>query len=212
MLLSSLFPDLVLMVPGCPEPTMERALREAARQFCRDTYVVTEYTDPTDTVAGEQVIELTGLLDSSLEVVAVLETVVDGAVVPPVPQALMRNASRAYAAAAPGAPRATYGLSERELLLWPTPDAVYTVQFLVATAPTAAATRIADDLGGRWKYALIGKAASILAIQPNQAYSSSGVATHGELQYRSEVGKARVELNRSFGRGTRVSTHAVAWP
>lgn len=202
--LSDLFPDMTLMVPGCPTTTMERALREAARQFCRETYAVFEATDPETTTAGEPEIDLKGLVAGQKEVVAVLEVLVDGIAARPQSRDWLRASNPAYASLAPGRPRGTYRTGETKLTLWPTPDAAYEVQFTVATAPTAGATQLEDDLVNRWKFALIGRATALLSIQPDVSYSNPKLHDWGMAQYLSGVGKARIELNRSFGREARV--------
>lgn len=209
--LTDLVPDLALMVPGCPTPTMERALREAARQFCRETYAVSEVLGPETTVAGEAEIELRGLVAGQKEVVSVLETLVDGIALPPQPLDWLRTTDARYQLRAPGAPKATYRVGETKLALWPTPDGEYTVQFLVATSPTATASHLEDDLVNRWKGALIGGALATLCVHQGVSYSAPAMSKMGLEQYRSGVGKARVELNRSFGRQTHAAPRRASF-
>lgn len=204
MLLTSLLPDLILMVPGCPEPTAERALRDAARQFCRDTYVIAELSEEIPTAAGDPTVALSDLAESQREIVGVLEMYLDGRIIKQVSRDWLRNKSRKFSSALAGTPSEAYSIGETQLRLSPTPDDAYTLQFLLATAPTATATQIADDLGNRWKHALIGRAVSILCAHPEREYTNLKLVDYGARQYFAGVGKARVEVNRSFGRDARV--------
>lgn len=210
MLLTDLIPDLVLYVPGCPEPTMVRALRDAARRFCRDTYVITTLTDPAPTVVDESLVDLNDFADGQTEVIAVLDMMVDGEASASTPRDWLRNRYPRYINRS-GRPTAAYLEGETRLRLWPTPDAVYELQFVVATAPKATATQIDDDLGNRWKEAVIGKATFILASQSGVSYTSADNALLGAQMYARGVGQGRIELNRSFGRSTAVVQRGRDW-
>lgn len=208
--LSSLVPDLVLMVPGCPEPTMERALRDAARAFCRDTYLISELTDTTTTDPGESAVELAGLVSGQKEIVALMDVRVDGQFVGQTSIDTVRE-SIGFLDATTGRPRAAYQLGSQTVMLWPTPDAAYEVQFLVVTAPTSTATQLDDDLGNRWSEAVVNKAATTLMLQPGKPYSNPQLAMVTMQSYKHDVDRARIEFNRSYGRNLHVDMRGVSF-
>lgn len=201
--ISGLLPDLVLMVPGCPEPTMERAIRDAAREFCRDAAAIIELTYPDTSPAGEGVMELAGLASAQKEISSLLEVRIDGSVIGQLPLDYLRGRVD-YPTTAAGRPRAAFQTGPSQVTLWPTPDQAYDVQFLVSTAPTATATRLDPDLAGRWRSAVIHRAMAALAMQPDKSYTNPQLVAAGMALYRTEVSRARIEFNRSFGRSARV--------
>lgn len=211
MKLSDLYPDLVLYVPGCPDPTMERALRDAAREFCRETYAITETTDAITTVANEATVELTELATAQKEIVAALSTYVDGVMIQSIPRDSLRVRVPNYPSSDTGKPLVAYSEGEVRMRLYPVPDDAYDVIFEVATAPTARATQIDDDLGNRWKHAVIGRAVSILCQQPGTSYYDPTLAAAQYRFFMDGRNKARIERNRSFGRATFVTQRGSVW-
>lgn len=205
MLLTSLFQDLLLYVPGCPEPLAQYALVEAARKFCRDTFVITSVTDPITTTAGSNTLDLTQFSDGQTEIIGIIDVTSNELEIDTKSFDWLKRRFPWWQDISNAPPALVVGTSENQAFLWPTPDDSYTLQLTVATAPVQTALTIADDLGNRWKEAVLGYAMFRLCSQKGQAYTDPQMATLGLQMYSSDRNKARIEKNRAFGRSTQVT-------
>ena len=73
---SDLHPDVLMYVPGCPDPVLDQEIRNAAIEFFRRTRVWTEWLEPIYTSAGVREYDLD--LPSGSEVVRIEQATRNG--------------------------------------------------------------------------------------------------------------------------------------
>lgn len=73
---SSFYPDLLMHVPGCPDPVADQELRRAAREFFRRTRAWAVWLDAVTTAAGARTYDLDLPTDS--QVVRIEKATVNG--------------------------------------------------------------------------------------------------------------------------------------
>jgi len=199
--LSSFYSRLIPRVPGCPEPTANQALVDAAIAFADDTLVLREQLDTFSTVAGVQKYELDP--PSQQFVSRVLSVVADGRVL--TVASIHDVAPLDSPSGAPMTAFMTRNGSVYELNLHPTPDKVYPVNVVVATRPARGATSLEDDLYDRWCETVISGALARIHAIPNQPFSDPAIAQQQQALFMFGANKARME--GSFNRV--VSTQRV---
>ncbi len=194
---------LLPLVPGCPYPTAEQALRDSAIEFCEETHVVQVVTDPVSLVPDVQIYDLD--IPSQTEVSRVIKvwsgtrilTQVEPVLVD---SPLLYNNPVGGEYAATGNPRVVTVSQEGTVTLYPTPDTRAAANELltarVAIRPTRAATQVHDTLYTSWAEAVVAGAAFRLAGIPGAAFSDSALVTESHSRFRYFINRARIEANR----------------
>lgn len=211
MQLDSLLTDIVLYVPGCPEPTILRALAASARAFCQESQVIQIESDAVLTTAGIPDFDITDFGDANTDVIAVRSIRVDGKSISSKGQDWMRS-MRQYLDQTPAAKPTTYYMtSETTGKLFPTPDAsTYTLNFTLAVEPTLQATVIPDELGRRWNEGVIGGALMRLCLMPGERWTSADMAALGKGMYYTQLTKAKAAAMFSNSRQSRLVMNPIA--
>lgn len=197
----SLFmPRVLPYVMGCPEPMAIQAVVDYAIAFCEDSLVIRQKLDPVTTSPGTASYELDS--PAGQQVARVLQVWVG--------QELIHvTASDAPAPVNPptGRPRACYTTrtdSTLELVLFPPPNAVYTVTVEAALRPVRDAAALEDDLYNLWVEAIRLGAIGQLMQVPGQAFSDpmrgmdmAARALQLSRKARIEGGLGRVRANHT---------------
>lgn len=194
--LSDFYSRITPWVVGCPEPTINQALVDAAVRFCEDSKVIHQRTEPILTQANVSTYEVE--VPTQQRVGTVLDVYCNGKPLRPLVGDARPNPSDRT-----GTPTHYYGVrtdSEFLVQLHPTPDAEYSVQVDASFVPTRTATSLEDELLERWVEAIVAGTLSKLFSIPNQPFSDPGqsaaaaVAFAGlSMRARREAGHTRVE-------------------
>lgn len=205
MLISDVLVDLLLMVPHCPEPVAERALRNSMRRFCRATYALRATSDDIEIGPGDDSLDLLEACPTGTEPVALLEIALDG-------RAL--TATTAYLdplfPISAGTPSSYWSESEHKVRLWPAAEHSHKARVVVALSTRETSDIVPDLLGNRWRDGILGGAQQTLCLHPGQPYTDRELAAIGAAQYLAAVGTARIEGNRLLGRELRVAARRFA--
>ena len=202
---------LLPQVPGCPQPTAQQALLDAAIEFCTETVVLQVITDPQRLQPG------VGSYDADLppntELVRVMHAWC-GTRKLDLAQPMRVGTRFAYevtvgADSAPlGSPTALTVTPSGALSLLPVPDVptatAETLTMRVAVRPKITATQVPDELYFVWSDAVVYGALFRLAAMPGQAFSDAAVSEAAFSRFRYYVNRAKTEANRDrVGGGAR---------
>lgn len=186
-------PYVVPLAPGLPEPVIDRAIVDAAIQFCRDTRVLQRELDPLRVRTGRGLYELEAL--DGLRPFAVVRATTDGGTPGRVLEPLLPNA-RGPVSGPTTHFREVPG-DALELVPPPTHNLVVTVR--AAVAPLPRATQLPDELYHDWRESIgAGAAVRLLLVygDPRQAATAEQVYQRGvqQARARSTVGAMRARL------------------
>lgn len=185
---SSLFPRLLPLVPGCPEPLAQQALVDAAIAFCEDSQAIRSDLDTLYVVAGVSEYELEP--PTSQSVTTVLDVTIDGARL----KSLYFDESAGLPATT-GKPTHFYttrNTGNLVLHFFPAPDARYKANVTVATRPTRTSTTLEEDLTDLWADAVVSGAVARIASIPGQPFTS--------IEMASAMGSMSVAASRNARR------------
>lgn len=186
------------MVPGCPEPTANQALVDAAIAFCEDTLVLREDLATFQTVVGTSTYTLAAP-SADYAVQRVMHVAVDGWPVEVVPYE--RIGTPQVMSGVPRVAFTTRGAGSVVLNLYPTPDVVLPVRVNAALRPVRSATQLDDTLYDLWPDAIVyGAVSRILAI-PSQPFSDPSGAMSAMTLANRLSNKARVDGSYGRARG-----------
>lgn len=193
--LADFYSRLIPLLPGCPEPTANQAIVDAAIAFCEDSLALREELDVFQTAIGVGQYSLDAV-GSQQQVARVMHVSVDGWPVEVVPSERVGNLPEGS-----GTPRIAYTTrdgSDHLLNLYPTPQSVANVRVVAASRPTRTATQLDDELLNRWVDGVVFGAAARIASIPNQPFSDPQAAAMFTARAISASNKARVD--GSYGR------------
>lgn len=159
MLWSAFYPDLLPVVPGCPDPLLEKQTRIAAIEFLRRTRAWVEWLDPVTSIEG--LAEYDFDLPTGADVVRVVRATLDGN---PIDVVSFRDAI--YDPARQDMP--DQGVVSRDLKtfrLGVSVAAGLPIQIQAAMVPSRNSTGIPDDLFEKYRDDIAhGALAKILAL------------------------------------------------
>lgn len=193
--LSALYPYVVQQFPTVPEPAIDRAILDGAIQFCRDSLVWQETTDPISVMAGVAEYDVEPV--SNAEPIRVLAAVKADA-----------HLDRAMLAGSD-----ITALGEVTGFLQPVPRLVRLVSvpeegasivLRVALEPKDTATTLDDSLVRYWKEPIAAAARQRLAL----IYGDINQAQIAEQQYQSWLNRAKAQSQVGAHRG-RLRTRPV---
>ncbi len=207
---SDLIKEMMPYVPGCPGPVARREMVKSAQRFCRATRIIVSDVNPFTVRAGDEAIDLNDYADTQTDAIGVSELYIGGIQIVATTLQVLRSRVVDYRNTAPAQPRIFYQTTERNLAIWPKPDAAYDARVVVVCAPQNRATVFQDALGYQWREAVIGGAIAATASIPGQPYTSVDQAGRGAALFQKGVAEARIELNRSFGSDARVQMRPFA--
>ena len=193
--LSALYPYVVPQFPTVPEPAIDRAILDGAIQFCRDSLVWQESTDPIQVIAG--VVEYDVEPVSNAEPIRVLAAVKAHA---HLDRALLAGSDITQAGEVTGFVQP----APRIVRLVSVPEEGASIVLRVALEPKATATTLDDSLVRYWKEPIAAAAKQRLAL----TYGDINQAQIAEQQYQLGLSRARAQAQVGAHRG-RLRTRPV---
>lgn len=182
------YPDVLPFVIGCPNPTVDAALRKAAREFCLISKAWQETEEfESDGETNRYFFDVTG----RTELVQVVRASVGG------------KDLDIYGAhelpsdweTRPPCQRSLYHLNAEEYLLFPMPLAAQAVSVTQAMRPSMQGTGVGDEVFNLHSTAIASGAAAQLLRMPRQAWTDLEQAAICKAEFDSGVHTA---ANRSF--------------
>lgn len=165
--------------PGCPDEVAIDALRDAAIEWCRGTYMLTAAQSVTSVGAT-----LTPAPGAGLEVIDVPGIVVAGEPVPVLPL----NSPEIELASA-DCPACTFTGWPGALTIHPTPVANISASVVYVTCPTADAEEMPDVLWSRHREALIAGAVARVLADDGVPWAKPGLAGAMRIRFDEELAK-----------------------
>lgn len=193
--LSELHPYVVPHFPNAPEPAIDRAILDGAIQFCRDSLVWQESTDPIQAIAGVAEYDVEPV--SNAEPIRVLAAAKAHA---HLDRALLACSDIAQAGEVTGFVQPT----PRIVRLVSVPEEGASIVLRVALEPKATATTLDDSLVRYWKEPIAAAAKQRLAL----TYGDINQAQVAEQQYQFGLARARAQAQVGAHRG-RLRTRPV---
>lgn len=193
--LSALYPYVVPHFPNAPEPAIDRAILDGAIQFCRDSLVWQESTDPIYVIAGVAEYDVEPV--SNAEPIRVLAAVKAHA---HLDRALLAGSDITQAGDVTGFVQP----APRIVRLVSVPEEGASIVLRVALEPKATATTLDDSLVRYWKEPIAAAAKQRLAL----TYSDINQAQIAEQQYQFGLNRARAQAQIGVHRG-RLRTRPV---
>ena len=185
------FPLVLPRLPGCPDPILRVAIREAAIEFCRRTKLLRGAIAVT-TQAGRDSYPLNAPSDS---VVSTIEDVLrDDMTLIASSEEDFRDALYARAS---GTPQAYYMAGSRELVLGPIPDAVETLSVRCVLKPDSRAEDLHDALWEDWRNA-IAAGACAYTRRTYSAWMDTALEADETMRFEDAIGQA--QRNTATGR------------
>ena len=201
---SDFLPYVLPYAPGCPSFVAERAVVDAAIEFCEGTLAIQRTLDPVSVVAGEFEVEFDGLEDMVIHDIRrawYLGRPLDLAAPMQVQTPFAYRSSIDGTEAASGAPGAVYPIGDVSVGLHPVPAAsvadALTVR--VSLKPKRGATYLDDALYREWVQAVADKALSELLLTEGQPYFRPQSAALRAGSYRSRRNAALLKASMGLG-------------
>lgn len=194
-MLSALHPYVVPHFPNMPEPAIDRAILDGAIQFCRDSLVWQESTDPIQVIAGVAEYDVEPV--SNAEPVRVLAAVKAHA---HLDRALLAGSDITQVGEVTGFVQPV----PRIVRLVSVPEEGTSIVLRVAIEPKDAATTLDDGLVRYWKEPIAAAAKQRLAL----TYGDINQAQIAEQQYQFGLSRARAQAQVGAHRG-RLRTRPV---
>lgn len=196
--------DVAIDVPGCPDPTIELAVRRIVIDFLERTHWLARTAAPIDIAAGAAARTFgTPLISVSSERVLRIQAAWisdrDTDILSPdeVAETMPDWKTRT------GTP--LYIVQERPDEYWvvPAPTATMTgaLRLKIAVAPTETATGCEDVVRAHWRDAIASGAKARLLAMPGKPWSNPGLAAYHLGVYEEAVGSGAIGALRSPARG-----------
>ena len=199
---SDLTSDVMPEVMGCPEPLVERAIRDSVIDFCERGFA---YRVENDTVAiPANISEIDLEIPTGTRLVRLLTVRYGPKWLTPKTRDDM-DASGFEWTERKGPPTHYTFMSETTFRVVPYPDTAKPELLYVrfAVAPTREATSFPDDLGQRCYEIICSGAKARLMRMPSQAWSNTNMAAAYTQMFEKGVNKAKLEANNDRIRAER---------
>lgn len=184
---ATFYPDLLPLVPACPEPVADLALRRAAQRFCLIARAWRVVLDPITVVAGIDAYDLE--LPEKTELVRIEVAKLDGEDVH-VATTGETQRGRNY----------IYCPDGKQVYLNPLPSATRSLVLTACLMPSDAAQGVENFIADEYRDLIARGAAGRLKQQPAKTYSdpNTGMLLWGSFE--TECAAVRERVRRGFGR------------
>lgn len=189
---SAFFQYVAPDVYECPEITMEIAIRDAAAEFCRRTFVWQEVLDPIVTVKNISDYDLETATGTLVE--HVIEAVCDGKELTAVKLRDLPTNRDTFV----GKPAAYTLLFGDQVKIYPAPDAKGSLRLIVALSPSSSSTGIDQTVFERYKEIIASGAKHRLMNVPSKSWSNPALAQYHLTQFMRGVGEARIRIDNNM--------------
>jgi hypothetical protein len=193
-------PEVMPLVPGCPEPLALNAVRNASIDFCATTLWWQEDHGPVDIDATQP---YAFVLAADVGLAQIMSARVVDRGYPLSITGIQELDNRVWNwRAATGEPRAIYQSLPGKVSTYPVPAGsdVYSVQFRLAFSPLRTATTIRDDLYDYYVTEIASGALEILLGMENQPWANPGLAGRYGSDFRSALVAGATDTAKSYGR------------
>jgi hypothetical protein len=187
-------------LPGIDTALLDTSLRDVAIDFCEQTWCIVTALDSISTVAGTYEYQLDST-ESGMEVFAIKMAWIDSAPVAAESMDDLWGANtdwRTYQ----GKPLYYAQQDFQNILLYPVPDAVYTLDTVGALRPTINSLGVPDRMFADYRKVIVAGAKANLMAQPTKPWSNPQLADFYAKQYQGGITSATVLVNRARARAT----------
>ena len=191
---SAFLPWVQPLVPGCPNPMVERAVCDAAIEFCELTQAFTERA-ALRARAGRATYEVQS--DDGIPGMVQAVTLGDR-VLPPVFLEALTNAYGEAWKDHTGTPRYYIGDGEDQLRLYPTPDKDETGTMTLAIRPSRTATQWDDRLYERYGEVIADGALARLLNQVATPWVDANAALQRRQRFLQGINKVRAKVASAY--------------
>jgi len=197
------FPELIAPeVLGCPTMTIDRAVVDSVRDFCRRTDAW-RVKDTQGLLAGRSDYELAGALPSDTDVVRILNVMVDGQYLQNLGANLHHNPFSESWGKAHGTYTFVFNGDARNVVRLGTTPEVKIPKGLVIEASLMPQkdvknAGIDESLLDRWYEPIVMKAKHILYMQPGVAWSNPDLGAYYFNLYNQSIARAQTEGRREY--------------
>lgn len=194
---SEFLPEARLVVADCPDILIESYLRLSAIELCSRSKSLTFDMPAFDTEAGTSTYALAPSAET--EMVQIIDGAIDGDPLDTVRRDELVRVSKWPAEI--GTPSRFMVINgNRDVLLWPTPDAAYRVSLTLAVKPTLDATGVEEWFADMARGTIISGALAPLLALPKRAWSDPSLSVYHQGLFENGVISARAFAEKS---GTR---------
>lgn len=191
---SAYSPWVRAIVPGCPDPMIERALCDAAIEFCELTQAFTERAT-LRTRAGRAEYEV--LSNDGMPGMVQAVTIDERTIAPVFLEALTNSYGEAWKDHT-GAPRYYIGDGEDLLRLYPTPDKDEVGTMTIAVRPSRADTEWDDRLFERYGEVVADGALARLLNQVSTPWVEPNAALQRRQRFLQGINKVRAKVMSAY--------------
>ena len=202
MLYSDLTTEALPEVPGCPDITIERAIRDAVIEFCDSTLCYTVDQDPVSIYAGLSEVDLE--LPSGTRLVQFIRGQIGRE------QLERKSRDDLFATETDwqtmtGRPSVITYASETSVRLVPIADKALTEQLYIrfAVTPTRASTAVADAIGERYFKEFTHGAKAMLLQMPGQPWSNPQLSVVYRMMFERDMREAKLTVSQDSVAGTK---------
>lgn len=202
---SDFLPEVLIEVPGCPEPLVEHHIRNAAIEFCNETLIWREDLTPIDSVIEQAEYTLTPPAGSRIVMPVSVEY--DDKLIDPETEENLNAKSRTWRTNDPGTPSVFLIPDPLTILLHERPNSVIVGGIAVKAAlkPTRNATEVADIVYDDWAEAVAAGALSRIMEIPDKPWTNPNQSIYYHRKFNGAKNNARVKVDRGHAqRGARV--------
>lgn len=200
----TLYPWVLPYVLGCPNPTVDRALCDAMREFCTAAPVWVEWSDDVPASGTTQRFDFD--VPTGAELVKARRCVVDGQDYGVRSIADLPLDWQDEDATDPD--ECLVQIDNTEFLLVPKPSAGHVIRVEVVLKPTIAATTFPDELLNRYGEAIAAGAKCRLLMVPGQAWTNPKLAEMCSSQFATAKHSA---ANQSFRQRNAAERRVKKW-
>lgn len=200
--IADLLQEVSQKVRRCPNPTLVKAYRDAARRFCNQSKWLRRELE-IGIVSGEPQYDLvpdTG--DAMLEIIGVRVATIEDV---PGTNTYRIDPSDPMGwnpGMAPGAPMTWCYVPESEIAVFPTPNLSCTLICTVECQPLIDAVELPDDLLRKWDQALSAGAMAYLFNIGKQPWTDPRQARENQILFQAEINNAKANVARAYNTGT----------
>jgi hypothetical protein len=202
MLYSDITSETLPEVPGCPDITIERAIRDAVIEFCDSTLCYTVDQDPVSVYAGLSEVDLE--LPSGTRLVQFIRAQIGR------DRLARKSRDDLFATGAAwqtmtGRPSAVTYASETSIRLVPIADTALTEQLYIrfAVAPTRSSTAVVDAIGERYFKEFTHGAKAMLLQMPGQPWSNPQLSVMYRMQFERGIREAKLTASQDAVSGSK---------
>lgn len=195
---SAFYPYITHYVQGCPNPTIDTALRDAASELCDESLIWQEtHTLGVQADKAEYAIPLAGGADAIYVVKAATPNRVLS-----ITRQVDLDAILSWETKEQDEPTHFFLPDPEVIRLYPIPTTAFDLTVRVAYRPSDDAPGVPEVVHTTWREAIVCGALATLKAIPNQSFSDPAASLYYARKFESGKADARARLNRGFHFGS----------